>query len=241
MLVTDNALILSDPQPKLLSYDAKELASTAVSLARLDHYDGPLLSLLGAAFLAHRALFRGQELANLAWGLAKLKHRDDGVMQAIAELLLLPPQGTADRSGGGSDGTGRSSDVAAADAASPTTGSGAVSKDPYMRSEGSPAPTHTIALSSQEATNIAYAFAVLGCGTPALFRRLSSSIETSDRQRGRTGGSGASRIPSGLTAGGGDAAVFVPTTFNRQDLANLCHAFAVAQVRIVPKGSHWST
>ena len=78
-------------------------------------------------------------------------------------------------------------------------------------------------LSSQEVANLAYAYAILGCGTPALYQHLAACMASSRR---RNDGGGGGRSP---------AAEKPPSSgFNRQDVANLAHAFAVGHVGLGP-------
>ena len=77
------------PQLNLVKFGAKEVASTAVALARLEHYDPELTSELSNMYLLKQASFRGQEMANLAWALSKLRHKDKCVMVAIAEQVRV--------------------------------------------------------------------------------------------------------------------------------------------------------
>ncbi len=84
---------ISSSQVNRLS--AKEIASSAVSLARLDMYDRGLLEALGSAAVRQITEFGGQELSNLAWGFAKLMHRDDRLMEAIATRFLAATDGSS--------------------------------------------------------------------------------------------------------------------------------------------------
>ncbi|GAX81897.1 hypothetical protein CEUSTIGMA_g9325.t1 [Chlamydomonas eustigma] len=71
-----------------------------------------------------------------------------------------------------------------------------------LASSSGPPPPRRMMLSCQEASNIVTAFALLGCGTPELYCRIGSLF----------------------------ACRRLRSSVNRQDLANLAHAFSIAQV-----------